>query len=89
MCFLGLGFGLIYFFVVVIVGYYFEKRCVIVIGIVVCGFGVGIFIFVFVNVIMMDVFDWRNLVMIQVGIVLNVCVFGMLMRLLELIKKMK
>lgn len=87
--FLGLGFGLIYLPAVVIVGYYFEKRRAIATGIAVCGSGVGTFIFAPVNAIMMDVFDWRNLVMIQAGIVLNACVFGMLMRPLEPTKKMK
>lgn len=86
---IGLGFGLIYLPAVVIVGYYFEKRRAIATGIAVCGSGVGTFIFAPVNAIMIDAFDWRNLVMIQAAIVLNACVFGMLMRPLEPTKKMK
>lgn len=70
-------------------GYYFEKRRAIATGIAVCGSGVGTFIFAPVNAIMIDAFDWRNLVMIQAAIVLNACVFGMLMRPLEPTKKMK
>ncbi|XP_062570450.1 monocarboxylate transporter 14-like [Saccostrea cucullata] len=85
----GLGFGMIYLPAIVIVGYYFEKKRAIATGIAVCGSGVGTFIFAPANAMMLQVYDWRNLVMIQAGIVLNACVFGMLMRPLEPTKKMK
>ncbi|XP_048777915.1 monocarboxylate transporter 12-like [Ostrea edulis] len=85
----GLGFGLVYLPAIVIVGYYFEKKRAIATGIALCGSGVGTFIFAPANAMMLDAFDWRSLVMIQAGIVLNACVFGMLMRPLEPTKKMR
>ncbi|XP_048777927.2 monocarboxylate transporter 12-like isoform X2 [Ostrea edulis] len=85
----GLGFGLIYLPSNVIVGYYFEKKRALATGIALCGSGVGTFIFAPASAMMLDAFDWRSLVMIQAGIVLNACVFGMLMRPLEPTKKMK
>ncbi|KAK3107134.1 hypothetical protein FSP39_007911 [Pinctada imbricata] len=85
----GFGFGLIYLPAIVSVGFYFEKRRAMATGIAVCGSGVGTFIFSPVNSEMIAHMDWRNMLMIHAGIVLNGAVCGMLMRPLEPPKRKK
>ena len=58
-------------------------------GIAVCGSGVGTFIFSPANSAMIKHLDWRNMLMIHAGIVLNGAVCGMLMRPLEPPKRKK
>lgn len=85
----GLGFGMIYLPSIVSVGYYFEKRRAVATGIAVCGSGIGTFIFSPLNDYLLKVFDWRNLLFLQAGIILNCLVCAMLMRPLEPKKKVK
>ena len=85
----GLGFGMIYLPSIVSVGYYFEKKRAMATGIAVCGSGIGTFIFSPLNDFLLDVFDWRNLLFLQAGIILNCAVCAMLMRPLEPKKKPK
>lgn len=79
----GLGFGLIYLPAIVSVGFYFEKKRAIATGIAVSGSGIGTFIFSPANAAILDAFDWKYMLMIHAGIILNGCVFAMLMRPLE------
>lgn len=74
---------MIYLPSIVSVGYYFEKKRALATGIAVCGSGIGTFIFSPLNDILLDMYDWRNLLFLQAGIVLNCIVCAMLMRPLE------
>lgn len=76
----GFGFGLIYVPAIVSVGYYFEKRRSIAIGIAVCGTGVGTFILSPTNRILINWYGWQGAFLIKAAFVLNCCVCGLLMR---------
>lgn len=65
---------------IVSVGYYFDKRRPLATGIAVCGSGIGTFIFSPLLEYLSEVYDWRNLLRIMAGIILNGAVCGMLMR---------
>lgn len=80
---------MIYLPSIVSVGYYFEKKRAMATGIAVCGSGIGTFIFSPLNDFLLDVYDWRNLLFLQAGIILNCAVCAMLMRPLEPKKKPK
>lgn len=87
--FSGFGFGLIYLPSIVSVGYYFEKKRALATGIAVCGSGIGTFMFSPVNNLLLRDFDWKYLLVIHAGLILNACVCGMLMRPLEPPKRKK
>lgn len=76
----GFGFGMIYLPSIVSVGYYFEKKRPLATGIAVCGSGIGTFVFSPVLEVLSEMYDWKNLLMIMAGIILNGAVCGMLMR---------
>ncbi|CAG2195436.1 Monocarboxylate transporter 14 [Mytilus edulis] len=76
----GFGFGMVYLPSIVSVGYYFDKRRPLATGIAVCGSGIGTFIFSPLLEYLSEVYDWRNLLRIMAGIILNGAVCGMLMR---------
>lgn len=91
-CIVGLGFGLIYVPAIVSVGYYFEKKRSIAMGIAVCGSGLGTFLFPPINRILMNSFGWRATFLIHAGFILNCCVCAALLRPLpiepsEILKK--
>jgi predicted MFS family arabinose efflux permease len=65
---------------IVSVGFYFEKKRPLATGIAVCGSGIGTFVFSPVLEILSEIYDWKNLLLIMAGIILNGAVFGMLMR---------
>ena len=76
----GVGFGLIYVPAIVSVGYYFDKRRSLAMGIAVCGSGIGTFIFSPLNRVLNEHFDWQGAFLIKSALVLNICVCGVLMR---------
>ena len=80
----GFGLGLIYLPAVIACGYYFEKRRALATGISVCGSGVGCFVFPPLANIFVTQFGWKGANMIFAGFCLFCCVFGALMRPLEL-----
>jgi hypothetical protein len=84
-----LGFGLIYLPAIVSVGFYFEKKRAIATGIAVSGSGIGTFIFSPANAALLEAYDWKYMLMIHAGIILNGCVCAMLMRPLEPPKRKK
>jgi MFS family permease len=91
-CIVGLGFGLIYVPAIVSVGYYFEKKRSIAMGIAVCGSGLGTFLFPPINRALMNSFGWRATFLIHAGFTLNCCVCAALLRPLpiepsEILKK--
>lgn len=71
---------MIYLPSIVSVGYYFEKKRPMATGIAVCGSGIGTFIFSPLLEYLSEVYDWKNLLFIMAGVILNGAVFGMLMR---------
>jgi hypothetical protein len=71
---------MIYLPSIVSVGFYFEKKRPLATGIAVCGSGIGAFVFSPVLEILSEMYDWKNLLLIMAGIILNGAVFGMLMR---------
>ena len=84
----GSGFALTFFPSVISVSFYFQKRRAMATGIAVCGAGVGGFIMAPFGRYLLDIYDWKNAMLIVAGIALNGCVFGALLRPLEpLVKK--
>lgn len=76
----GFGFGMIYLPAVVAVGYYFETKRSLATGIAVCGSGFGTFAFAPLATYLLQVFDWKNSLLIFAGLILNCAVFGAMMR---------
>lgn len=81
----GFGFFIGYVNSLVVVVYYFEKKRLMVIGLVVCGFGIGIFVFVLFLEFFIEEYGWRGLFIIFSVVILNLVVCGVLMRFLEFI----
>ncbi len=81
----GFGLGLVYLPSVAVCGYYFERRRALATGIAVCGSGAGAFIFPPLATALLSVYGWKGAVVIFAGLCLNCCVFGALMRPLELV----
>lgn len=63
-----------------IVTFYFEKKRAFATGLAVCGSGLGTFIFAPVSQFLVDEYGWKGAVLIEAGILLNCCVFGLLFR---------
>lgn len=80
----GFGLGLVYLPAVVACGYYFEKKRALATGIAVCGSGAGCFAFAPLANFLLQQFGWKGANIIFAGLCLNCCVFGALMRPLEL-----
>lgn len=80
----GFGLGLIYLPAVVSCGYYFESKRALATGISVCGSGVGCFTFAPLTNFLLGHFGWKGTNIIYAGFCLQCCVFGALMRPLEL-----
>ncbi|XP_037913959.1 uncharacterized protein LOC119653442 isoform X3 [Hermetia illucens] len=85
----GFGFGMIYLPAVVAVGYYFETKRSLATGIAVCGSGFGTFAFAPLATYLLQVFDWKNSLLIFAGLILNCAVFGAMMRPLTYPKEKK
>ena len=74
-------------FVSVSVTVYFEKRRSLATGLSMCGGGIGTIMFAPLIEILVDEYGWRGAALIVGGLVLNGCVFGALLRPLELNKQ--
>lgn len=83
----GLGLSVCFVAAVVIVAYYFEKKRSFATGLSVCGSGIGTLIFPPFLQLLIDRYGWRGASLILSGVLLNLCVFGALMRDLEWTKK--
>ncbi|KAK4293958.1 hypothetical protein Pmani_033383 [Petrolisthes manimaculis] len=79
----GFGFGLVYLPAVVCVGYYFESKRALATGIAVCGSGIGTMIFPPLLNYLISVYSWQGTNLLIAGLILNCCLFGALMRPLE------
>lgn len=85
--FSGIGSGMVYLPAVVMVGQYFHKRRALAQGLSTTGTGFGTFLITVLLKYLCEEFGWRNAMIIQGGITLNLCVCGALMRPLDLIEE--
>ncbi|NXY91088.1 MOT14 protein, partial [Alcedo cyanopectus] len=76
----GVGSGMVYLPAVVIVGHYFQKRRALAQGLSTTGTGFGAFLMTALLKYLCADFGWRNAMLIQGAISLNLCVCGALMR---------
>jgi MFS transporter, MCT family, solute carrier family 16 (monocarboxylic acid transporters), member 14 len=68
---------------IVMVGYYFDKRRALAVGIAVCGTGIGTVVFAPFVSFLVQQFTWRGANIILGGVVLNGIVFGAFYRPLK------
>ncbi|XP_066297921.1 monocarboxylate transporter 13-like [Branchiostoma lanceolatum] len=80
------GFGLSLMFSpgLAMIGRYFDKRHATANGIAVCGTGVGIFALPPLFQFLIDEFGWRGALLIVSGLLINGCVFGAMLRPINL-----
>jgi hypothetical protein len=65
---------------IVSVGYYFEKKRSLAIGIAVCGSGLGTFFISPLNRILENAYGLKGAFLIKCAFILNMCICGLLMR---------
>ncbi|XP_077344680.1 monocarboxylate transporter 14 isoform X1 [Lithobates pipiens] len=83
----GIGSGMVYLPAVVMVGQYFQKRRALAQGLSTTGTGFGTFLITVLLKYLCAEFGWRNAMIIQGAITLNLCVCGALMRPLDHIEE--
>nr|XP_033814419.1 monocarboxylate transporter 14 [Geotrypetes seraphini] len=76
----GIGSGMVYLPAVVMVGQYFQKRRALAQGLGTTGTGFGTFLMTMLLKYLCKEFGWRNAMIIQGAVSLNLCVCGALMR---------
>ncbi|XP_032514558.2 uncharacterized protein LOC116768050 [Danaus plexippus] len=76
----GLAMGIFYVTSVVAVAFWFDKRRTLAVSIASCGIGFGTLIYSPLTDLLIQMFDWRNTLVLLAGTVLNMCVCGALMR---------
>ncbi|OCT81102.1 monocarboxylate transporter 14 [Xenopus laevis] len=76
----GIGSGMVYLPAVVIVGQYFQKRRALAQGLSTTGTGFGTFLITVLLKYLCRELGWRNAMIIQGAITLNLCACGALMR---------
>lgn len=76
----GVGTALVSTPVVVILGYYFQERSGIPVGIATSGIGCGAFVFPVLAELMFETYGFTGTFLLLSGIALNLCVCGMLFR---------
>ncbi|XP_075717363.1 monocarboxylate transporter 14 [Rhinoderma darwinii] len=79
----GIGSGMVYLPAVVMVGQYFKKHRALAQGLSTTGTGFGTFLITVLLKYLCAEFGWRNAMIIQGAVTLNLCVCGALMRPLE------
>ncbi|GFY71356.1 monocarboxylate transporter 14 [Trichonephila inaurata madagascariensis] len=79
----GLGLAFCYVTSIVIVAYYFEKKRSLATGLAACGTGIGTFVLPVLTSILAEEYSWQGTLLILSGFLLNMVVFGALMRDLE------
>ncbi|XP_044148359.1 monocarboxylate transporter 14 isoform X1 [Bufo gargarizans] len=79
----GIGSGMVYLPAVVMVGQYFQKHRALAQGLGTTGTGFGTFLITVLLKYLCAEFGWRNAMIIQGAVTLNLCVCGALMRPLE------
>ncbi|XP_026498161.2 uncharacterized protein LOC113402192 [Vanessa tameamea] len=76
----GLAMGIFYVTSVVAVAFWFDKRRTLAVSIASCGIGFGTLIYSPLTDFFIQLYDWRNTIVLLAGTILNVCVCGALMR---------
>ncbi|XP_075057735.1 monocarboxylate transporter 14 [Mixophyes fleayi] len=76
----GIGSGMVYLPAVVMVGQYFQKHRALAQGLSTTGTGFGTFLITVLLKYLCAEFGWRNAMIIQGAVTLNLCVCGALMR---------
>ncbi|KPJ11474.1 Monocarboxylate transporter 12 [Papilio machaon] len=76
----GLAMGILYVTAVVAVAFWFDKRRNLAVSLASCGIGFGTLIYSPLTHYLLELYDWRNTVVLLAGTLLNMCVCGALMR---------
>ncbi|XP_076111026.1 monocarboxylate transporter 12-like isoform X3 [Mytilus galloprovincialis] len=77
-----MGIGICFFFLssIVAVGLYFTQRRAIATGIAMSGSGLGVIVYPYLTQLLLDMYDWRNTLLIIAALCLNAVVCGALFR---------
>ena len=65
---------------VIVLGYYFKKRIGIATGLTLSGSGLGLFVLAPFTRYLIDEYSWRGAMLINAGLLANMCAFGALFR---------
>ncbi|KAG6452063.1 hypothetical protein O3G_MSEX007461 [Manduca sexta] len=76
----GLAMGILYVTAVVSVAFWFDKRRNLAVSLASCGIGFGTLLYSPMTHYFLEVYDWRNTIVLLAGTLLNMCVCGALMR---------
>lgn len=76
----GLAMGILYVTAVVSVAFWFDKRRNLAVSLASCGIGFGTLIYSPLTQYFLEMYDWRNTIVLLAGTLLNMCVCGALMR---------
>ena len=76
----GCGFGLVYLPSIVVASHWFQARRGLAMGIIVSGSGMGASVMSQVVVFLFKRYDWRGVILILVGLLLNMVAMGTFFR---------
>uniref|UniRef100_A0A2A4JUI4 Major facilitator superfamily (MFS) profile domain-containing protein n=1 Tax=Heliothis virescens TaxID=7102 RepID=A0A2A4JUI4_HELVI len=76
----GLAMGILYVTAVVSVAFWFDKRRNLAVSLASCGIGFGTLIYSPMTHYFLEIYDWRNTIVLLAGTLLNMCVCGALMK---------
>ncbi|XP_041980699.1 monocarboxylate transporter 14-like [Aricia agestis] len=76
----GLSMGILYVTCVVSVAFWFDKRRTLAVSLASCGIGFGTLVYSPMTSYFIQLYDWRNTLVLLAGTILNMCVCGALMR---------
>ncbi|ELT88716.1 hypothetical protein CAPTEDRAFT_157156 [Capitella teleta] len=83
----GFGICLVYNLSMIVVGFYFDKRRSLAIGLTVSGTGVGSLIFPPLYRLLIEYYAWRGALIITGGICLHCCIFASLLKPVHYLQK--
>ncbi|XP_026750000.2 monocarboxylate transporter 14-like [Galleria mellonella] len=76
----GLAMGILYVTAVVAVAFWFDKKRNLAVSLASCGIGFGTLIYSPMTQYFLEIYDWRNTIVLLAGTLLNMCVCGAVMR---------
>ncbi|KAM3958380.1 monocarboxylate transporter 9 [Aphomia sociella] len=76
----GLAMGILYVTAVVSVAFWFDKKRNLAVSLASCGIGFGTLIYSPMTQYFLEMYDWRNTIILLAGTLLNMCVCGAVMR---------
>lgn len=82
----GLAMGILYVTAVVSVAFWFDKKRNLAVSLASCGIGFGTLIYSPMTEYFLEIYDWRNTIVLLAGTLLNMCVCGAVMRNPEWLK---